>query len=108
MSWGMQAAKLTISSDGPCRVVTGTSETMLQAAFRIILIQGGIVTGFGIGVVGMTSSKGWMIKIASTIFFLESFPFVFDGFFVLTLPPAVFLAVTQGLHLERSEPHVRG
>jgi len=93
MNWGIQSGGLAVVSlNGPCPMVRGISETRLEAIVRLTLIQGGILTAFGIGVVGVLRSHAWLVFAASAIFFLESIPLVFDGFFILTLPPACYLA----------------
>lgn len=84
-------------------MATGTSETIPQAMLRLTLIQGGILLAFCLGILGVVRSRPPFLMAASAILFLESFPFVFDGFFVLTLPPAaLFLWASKGRNLPSS------
>jgi len=89
MSWGVSSGTPMIASPaGPCTTSGATSETIPQAILALSLIQGGILFAFGLGAVGAARYRPTLLKAASAILFLESIPFVFDGLFVLTLPPA--------------------
>jgi hypothetical protein len=89
-TWGMGSGGIVIvSPTGPCQSAGGSSETVLQAILRMILIQGGILLASTFGVIGVFRLRKSMILTASLILILESAPFVFDGLFVLTIPPAI-------------------
>jgi hypothetical protein len=92
LKWGMASGgSISVSSAGPCSTAGGISETIPQAVLRLALIQGGILIAIGLGMVGFLRSRSPLLIAGSVILFAESVPFVFDGLFVLTLPPAVFL-----------------
>lgn len=101
MKWGISSeSTLIVSQAGPCTIASGTSETIPQAMLRLTLIQGGILFAFCLGILGVVRSRPTFLMAASAILFLESVPFVFDGLFVLTLPPAaVFLWASKGRNI---------
>ena len=89
-TWGMGSGGVVIvSPNGPCSSAGGTSDTVPQAILTMILVQGGILLAAAFGVIGVFRTSKSVIKTASVLLFLESAPFVFDGFFVLTIPPAI-------------------
>ena len=88
-TWGMaNGGTVEVSAAGPCTSSGGSSETIPQAIMRLALIQGGIILASLFGVAGIIRSGRNLILPAAIILFLESAPFVFDGLFVLTIPPA--------------------
>src|SRR5712692_1487849 len=90
-TWGaVSGGSITVSSGGPCSSAGGTSETIPQMLAQLAIIQGGILLGAGLGVLGVFGSRPILLVISSSILFLESIPLVFGGAFVLTLLPAVF------------------
>ena len=92
LTWGMpNGGSISVSPGGPCPAAGGTSETMSQAAMRLVLVQGGILTAVGLGIVGFLLTRPSLLIGGSVILFAESVPLVLDGLFVLTLPPALFL-----------------
>ena len=96
--WGVSGGSITISSGGPCSGgIQATSETTLGVAFRLGLIQGGILVGIVLGVIGVLRHKPKILVICSAVLLAESIPLVFDGLFVLTVLPAVyFLWIAKG------------
>jgi hypothetical protein len=92
LKWGMSGGgSISESSAGPCSTAGGMSETMPQAIVRLTLVQGGILTAIGVGLVGFLRSRPALLTVGSLILFFESVPLVFDGLFVFTLLGAVSL-----------------
>ena len=90
-TWGaVSGGSITVSTGGPCSSAGATSETIPQTLERLVIIQGGILLGAGLGLLGVFGSRPILLVISSSILFLESIPLVFGGSFVLTLLPAVF------------------
>ena len=90
-TWGaVSGGSITVSTGGPCSSAGATSETIPQMLERLAIIQGGILLGAGLGLLGVFGSRPILLVISSSILFLESIPLVFGGSFVLTLLPAVF------------------
>src|SRR2546428_3352367 len=90
-AWGVvSGASRTVSSGGPCSSAGATSETIPQMLERLAIIQGGILLGAGLGLLGVFGSRPILLVMSSSILFLESIPLIFGGSFVLTLLPAVF------------------
>lgn len=90
-TWGsVNGGSITVSSGGPCSSAGATSETIPQMLARLAIIQGGILLGAALGVLGVFRSRPILLIISPSILFLESIPLVFGGAFVLTLLPAVF------------------
>ena len=86
LKWGMSSGgSISVSSAGPCLTAGGSSETIRQAILRLALIQGGILTAIGLGLIGVLRSRSAPLIVGSVILFLESIPLVFDGLFVFTL-----------------------
>src|SRR5437016_4800987 len=72
-AWGaVSGASITVSSGGPCSSAGGTSETIPQMLARLAIIQGGILLGAGLGVIGVFGSRPILLVISSSILFLES------------------------------------
>ena len=90
-TWGaVSGGSITVSTGGPCSSAGATSETIPQTLERLVIIQGGILLGAGLGLLGVFGSRPILLVISSAILFLESIPLVLGGAFVLTLLPAVF------------------
>ena len=100
--WGMRS--LTISSNSPCSMVGGTSETMLRAILQLALVQGGILFAVGLGVVGFLRSHPRLVVVGSVILLFESIPLVFDGLFVFTLLAAVSLLWSMRIQTRPETP----
>jgi len=107
-AWGASSGVvLTVSSGGPCTAAGATSETIPQMLIRNALVQGGILLGGALGVLGVLRGHLIYLWIGSGILFLESVPLVLGGAFVLTLMPATFLA-WRAVAERRSGPISRG
>src|SRR5206468_12642821 len=92
-AWGAASgASVTVSSGGPCMAAGATSETIPQMLIRNALVQGGILLGGALGVLGVLRGRLTLLVIGSVVLFLESVPLVLGGAFVFTLMPATFLA----------------
>jgi hypothetical protein len=92
LTWGMSnGGGISVSPGGPCPAAGGTSETIPQAVLRLALVQGGILTAVGLAMLGFLRARPALLIGSSVVFFAESVPFVPDGLFVLTLPPALYL-----------------
>ena len=90
-TWGaVSGGSITVSTGGPCSSAGATSETIPQTLERLVIIQGGILLGAGLGLLGVFGSRPILLVMSSSILFLESIPLIFGGSFVLTLLPAVF------------------
>jgi|SRR5439155_396663 len=90
-TWGaVNGGSITVSTGGPCSSAGATSETIPEMVARLAIIQGGILLGAGLGVLGISGSHPILLVMSSSILFLESIPLVFGGAFVLTLLPAIF------------------
>src|SRR2546428_9677861 len=90
-TWGaVSGGSISVSTGGPCSSAGATSETIPQMLVRLAIIQGGILLGAGLGLLGVFGSRPILLVISSSILFLESIPLVFGGSFVLILLPAVF------------------
>jgi hypothetical protein len=59
---------------------------------RNALVQGGILFGGALGVLGAFRGRLNLLAVGSGVMFLESAPLVLGGTFVLTMMPATFLA----------------
>jgi hypothetical protein len=66
------------------------SDTKAEFLVKLILIPGGILFGALVGVVGVLGKSQAILISSFIILTLESPLLMFDGLFVLTLPPAVF------------------
>lgn len=105
LKWGMASGgSIFVSSASPCSIAGGTSETMLQAALRLALVQGGIVLAIGLGGVGFLRSHPRLVTVASVILVFESIPFVFDGLFVFPLIAAASLLWTKRILTHPKSP----
>jgi hypothetical protein len=92
-TWGAgNPASVTVSSGGPCTSAGATSETITQMLIRNGLVQGGILFGGALGVLGALRGRLNLLAVGSGLLFLESAPLVLGGTFVLTMMPATFLA----------------
>jgi hypothetical protein len=90
-TWGLaNGGSVMVSTGGPCTSAGGTSETVPQMLLRLTIIQGGILLGSVLGVLGVLRSRPILLVACSAILFLESLPLVLGGAFVLALPPAAF------------------
>jgi hypothetical protein len=90
-TWGaVSGGSITVSPGGPCSSAGATSETIPQMLAQLAIIQGGILLGAALGVLGVFGRRPILLVMSSSILFLESVPLVFGGAFVLTLFPAVF------------------
>ena len=90
-TWGaVSGGSITVSTGGPCSSAGATSETIPRTLERLVIIQGGILLGAGLGLLGVFGSRPILLVMSSSILFLESIPLIFGGSFVLTLLPAVF------------------
>ena len=90
-AWGaVSGGSITVSTGGPCSSAGATSETIPQTLERLVIIQGGVLLGAGLGLLGVFGSRPILLVMSSSILFLESIPLIFGGSFVLTLLPAVF------------------
>jgi hypothetical protein len=69
----------------------GNSVPLSESILFLILIQGGLYSAMILGILGSLKSSRALMITAAVIFLLESIPFVFDGLFILTLPPGFFL-----------------
>ncbi|MDA4128638.1 MAG: hypothetical protein OK422_04205 [Thaumarchaeota archaeon] len=91
MSWGqINGGSITVASGGLCSSASATSDTMTEFLVKLILIPGGILFGALLGVVGVLGKSQALLISSFIILILESPLLMFDGLFVLTLPPAVF------------------
>ncbi len=92
LRWGIASGgSISVSAGSLCSMAGGTSETMLQAVLRLILVQGGILLAIGIGAVGFLLTHPRLVIAGSVILILESIPLVLDGLFVFTLLAAASL-----------------
>ncbi len=91
ITWGAgNSGVLVLQAEGPCSTFrAAVSETIPSVIFRLSTIQGGILTAIGLGVVGFLRSRPTLLVAGSAIMILESVPFVFDGFFILTILAAI-------------------
>jgi hypothetical protein len=91
-TWGAaNGVSVTVSSAGPCTSAEATSETVLQMLIRNALVEGIILVGGALGVLGVLRGRMALLVAGSGALFLESVPLVLGGAFVLTLMPATFL-----------------
>lgn len=86
--WGATGTPVSVAQGGTCPSVQSFSETAQQAVFGLILIQGGILAGVALGIVGTLKSRPSFLLVASVILFAESIPLVFDGLFIFSVIPA--------------------
>jgi hypothetical protein len=63
---------------------------MTEFLMKLVLIPGGILFGALLGVVGILGKSQALVISSFVILSLESPLLMFDGLFVLTLPPAIF------------------
>ncbi len=63
---------------------------MAEFLVKLILIPGGIIFGALLGVVGVLGRSQALLISSFAILSIESPLLLFDGLFVLTLPPAAF------------------
>jgi DNA-binding transcriptional ArsR family regulator len=90
--WGIASGgSITVSSNSACSITGGTSETMLQAALQLALVQGGMLFAIGLGVFGLLRAHPRLVIVGSVVLIFESIPLVFDGLFVFALLAAASL-----------------
>jgi hypothetical protein len=91
ITWGVgNSGALVLHTGGPCSSFReAVSETVPSAILRLALIQGGILTAIGLGVVGFLRSHSVLLVVGSMVLIFESVPLVFDGLSVFTLLAAV-------------------
>jgi hypothetical protein len=90
-TWGAASGdSVVLPTRGPCTSSGGTSETIPQTLFGLTIIQGGILLGSVLGVLGVLRIRPTLLVVSSAILFVESIPLVLGGAFVLTMPPAAF------------------
>ncbi|HEV2120527.1 MAG TPA: hypothetical protein VGS11_10570 [Candidatus Bathyarchaeia archaeon] len=90
-TWGAgSGSSFTVSTGRPCSSSIATSQTIPEMLTWLAIIQGGILLGSALGVLGVLRSRPNFLVLSSSIFVLESIPLIFGGAFVLTLLPAVF------------------
>ena len=107
LTWGMASGgSITVSSNSPCSISGGSSETLLQAALQLALVQGGILLAIGVGVVGFVRAHPRLVIVASVVLIFESIPLIFDGFFVFTLMAAVSLLWSMRIQTRPKNPAV--
>jgi hypothetical protein len=91
MSWGQaNGGSITVSPGGPCSSASATTDTMTEFLMNLVLIPGGILFGALLGVAGVLGKSQALLISSFVILSLESPFLMFDGLFVLTLPPAIF------------------
>jgi hypothetical protein len=91
MSWGQtNGGSVTVSPGGPCSSASAMSDTMIEFFLKLVLVPGGILFGALLGVVGVLGKSQALLISSFVILSLESPLLMFDGLFVLTIPPAVF------------------
>lgn len=92
--FGAASGEATASLGGGCSSVVSTSETGLQVMLTTVVVQGGIVVGALLGVLGILRARPKFLVAGFILLSLESVPLLFDGLFVLTLLPAVFFLLS--------------
>ncbi len=88
-SWGISGGSTTASSAGPCISSGASSQTIAQMLWGLTTIQGGILFGSILGLLGILRTNKTLLAASSAILLLESIPLVLGGSFILTLIPAV-------------------
>jgi hypothetical protein len=74
VQWGAsQPASMTVPPNGPCRSITGTSETKRQAVIRLLLFPGGILLGSLLGLSGTLARRAYITMAGAGVLLLESF-----------------------------------
>ena len=89
-TWGGSIGSASVTSFGQCTSAAGSSETVPELLFSIVLVPGGILGGGFLGIFGILRSRPIVLVAASVILAAETVPLIFDGLFVLTLIPAGF------------------
>jgi hypothetical protein len=90
VAWGMANQAYLPSS---CSMFTSISQTPAEVLLQLFSIQGGIIAAVVVGFVSLLRSNRIALIVSSFVLFGESPFFVFDGFFILVLPAAIFFAV---------------
>jgi hypothetical protein len=76
-----------------CTSVQSISQTVEQVLFGMLSVQGGIISALFLGLFGILRSSRIALIASSVVLFAESVFFLVDGFFVLTILPAIYLAM---------------
>ncbi len=100
-SWGASSAVVS-TSPGACSSASSDSETILQMLTQLALINGGILVGGILGVLGFVTGRPLMLLIGSILLFGESAPLLFGGTFLFALLPAgffLFLWASRSHHI---------
>jgi hypothetical protein len=93
LQWGQTSgSSVSLPGPPPCeRAMRGTSETREGMALRLLLVQGGILSGVGLGLAGAAKERAALMPAGALILLAESVPLMFGGTFVLTLGAALLL-----------------
>lgn len=95
-TWGVGSGSVTVTPLSSCSSAGATTETVAQALISLVLVQGGILGGGVLGIVGVLLARKNIVILSSTILFAESVPLVFGGLFVLSALPAAFFLWSSG------------
>lgn len=86
-TWGTTTAMASLA--GHCSFSSASSETFSQMLMGMLLVQGGLILGMILGVLGLVRGHRSLLAAGAAIFFAECIPLVFSGVFVLAVLPAV-------------------
>jgi hypothetical protein len=84
-----------IPSGAPCRVFERTTDTKTAAVLRLLIVQGGILIGTLLGVLGALRALPSMSVLGSGLLFLEAVPLIFSFAWLMVLASGLFLLVAR-------------
>ena len=94
VTWGAGSTgvvTLNPAAGGPCSTSAGaTSETIPEAIFFLILVQGGILSAAVLGALGIIKVHSRLVVAASIVLLAESALLATDGLFIFTALAAGF------------------
>lgn len=110
LSWGQKSSgSVELPSEGSCaQGVSGRSDTKGEAVMRLLLIDGGILLGCALGILGLLKANLGLTLSGSAILIVESVPLALGFSWVLTAISAFLFPLIYWVTRKETRTRLKG